>query len=156
MLVKCSVARILYYPYKFPSGKFLSLLKRENRQEFRDFLRGWYAPRFGRFSTLPSSLPLAPVDRRGRAYLSFCQASGEKRRRSCGMLMYNGMVLSCTLNCRPAEFFPLEEQIRGGEGKRGWRSEREDGRWKRGKEESSPPSDSSKRCTVKFRGSKFR
>lgn len=31
MLVKCSVARILYYPYKFPSGKFLSLLKRENR-----------------------------------------------------------------------------------------------------------------------------
>lgn len=28
--------------------------------------------------------------------------------------------------------------------------------WEGGKEESSPPSDSSKRCTVKFRGSKFR
>lgn len=129
MIVKCNVARILYHPYKFSSGQILSLslLKRENRHARIPRLpsrKGGTHPRFGRFSTLPFPLPSSrassrAVDRRGRAYLSFCQASGEKRRRSCGMLMYNAMVLSCTLNCRPAEFFPLEEGTRGGEGRRG-------------------------------------
>lgn len=46
MLVKCSVARILYYPYKFPSGKFLSFLKRENRH--------------ARISRLPSGVVRTP------------------------------------------------------------------------------------------------
>lgn len=131
MIVKCNVARILYHPYKFPTGQILSLSlffkkrKPARKNSATSFAEGWYAPPFRPIlDVTPFPLPSSrassrAVDRRGRAYLSFCQASGEKRRRSCGMLMYNAMVLSCTLNCRPAEFFPLEEGTRGGEGRRG-------------------------------------
>lgn len=65
MIVKCNVARILYHPYKFPTGQILSLSlffkkrKPARKNSATSFAEGWYAPPFR--PILDVTLPLAPV-----------------------------------------------------------------------------------------------